>query len=80
MAVIHDVMPAFQLFQPSSIADAQKLLEQHGRRRLGDGRRARQLRLAEGSDQETEGAGRSERDRGAEGRSHAPTTASRSAR
>jgi xanthine dehydrogenase YagS FAD-binding subunit len=31
MAVIRDVMPAFQLFQPNSIADAQKLLEQHGR-------------------------------------------------
>src|SRR5207245_1245540 len=30
MAVIHDVMPAFELFQPSSVADAQKLLEQHG--------------------------------------------------
>ncbi len=30
MAVIRDVMPAFQLYQPSSIADAQKLLEQHG--------------------------------------------------
>jgi xanthine dehydrogenase YagS FAD-binding subunit len=30
MAVIRDVMPAFQLFQPNSIADAQKLLEQHG--------------------------------------------------
>src|SRR6202048_2328959 len=31
MAVIRDVMPAFQLFQPSSIVDAQKLLERHGR-------------------------------------------------
>ena len=31
MAVIRDVMPAFQLFQPTSIEDAQKLLEQHGR-------------------------------------------------
>ena len=31
MAVIRDVMPAFELFQPNSIADAQKLLEQHGR-------------------------------------------------
>ena len=31
MAVIRDVMPAFQLFQPTSVADAQKLLEQHGR-------------------------------------------------
>ena len=26
MAVIRDVMPAFDLLQPSSIADAQKLL------------------------------------------------------
>jgi xanthine dehydrogenase YagS FAD-binding subunit len=31
MAVIRDVMPAFELLQPTSIADAQKLLEQHGR-------------------------------------------------
>jgi xanthine dehydrogenase YagS FAD-binding subunit len=30
MAVIRDVMPAFQLFQPTSVRDAQKLLEQHG--------------------------------------------------
>ncbi len=30
MAVIRDVMPGFQLLQPSSIADAQKLLHQHG--------------------------------------------------
>src|SRR5437660_1383767 len=30
MAVIRDVMPAFELFQPNSIADAQKLLQQHG--------------------------------------------------
>ena len=28
MAVIHDVMPAFLLLQPGSLADAQKLLEQ----------------------------------------------------
>jgi xanthine dehydrogenase YagS FAD-binding subunit len=31
MAVIRDVMSAFELFHPSSIADTQKLLEQHGR-------------------------------------------------
>ena len=31
MAVIRDVMPAFELYQPASVADAQKLLEQHGR-------------------------------------------------
>ena len=30
MAVIRDVMPAFQLYQPSSVADAQKLLSQNG--------------------------------------------------
>jgi xanthine dehydrogenase YagS FAD-binding subunit len=31
MAVIRDVMPSFELLQPNSIAEAQKLLEQHGR-------------------------------------------------
>ncbi len=30
MAIIRDVMPAFELFQPTSVADAQKLLDQHG--------------------------------------------------
>src|SRR6185295_10694438 len=30
MAVIHDVMPAFLLLQPASLADARKLLEQQG--------------------------------------------------
>lgn len=30
MAVIRDVMPAFQLYQPQSVADAQNLLHQHG--------------------------------------------------
>ena len=30
MAIIRDVMPAFELFQPSSVADAQQLLTQHG--------------------------------------------------
>jgi hypothetical protein len=29
MAVIRDVMAAFELFQPTSIADVQKLLQQH---------------------------------------------------
>jgi xanthine dehydrogenase YagS FAD-binding subunit len=31
VAVIRDIMPAFELLQPSSIADAQKLLEHHRR-------------------------------------------------
>jgi xanthine dehydrogenase YagS FAD-binding subunit len=30
VAVIRDVMPAFDLLQPSSVVDAQKLLQQHG--------------------------------------------------
>ena len=30
MAVIRDVMPAFELLQPSSVADAQQLLTRHG--------------------------------------------------
>src|ERR1700732_3097590 len=30
MAVIRDVMAAFELLQPTSIADAQNLLQQHG--------------------------------------------------
>ena len=30
MAIIRDVMPAFQLYQPGSVADARKLLEQYG--------------------------------------------------
>lgn len=30
MAVIRDVMPAFQLYQPQSVTDAEKLLQQHG--------------------------------------------------
>src|SRR5437773_4005940 len=30
MAVIRDVMPAFELVQPNSITDAQKVLEQQG--------------------------------------------------
>ena len=30
MAIIRDVMPTFQLYQPTSVVDAQKLLQQHG--------------------------------------------------
>ena len=48
MAVIRDMMPAFELFQPASIDDALKLLDKHGADALGAGGRARQLRLAEG--------------------------------
>jgi xanthine dehydrogenase YagS FAD-binding subunit len=30
MSVIRDVMPAFELFQPASVADALSLLDRHG--------------------------------------------------
>src|SRR5580704_296472 len=30
MAVIHDVMPVFELYQPASVDDAIKLLDKHG--------------------------------------------------
>ena len=33
MAVIRDVMPVFELFQPATVADALGLLERTGRRR-----------------------------------------------
>ena len=42
MAVIRDVMPAFELYQPATIDDALKLLDRHGADALGAGRRARQ--------------------------------------
>ena len=65
MAVIRDIMPAFELFQPATADDAMKLARPARRRRLGAGRRARQLRLAEGSHQAAQGGGRSEPDQGA---------------
>ena len=30
MAVIRDVMPAFELYQPNTLGEAQRLLQQHG--------------------------------------------------
>ena len=34
MAVIRDVMPVFELFQPATIDDAVRLLDQHGSKAL----------------------------------------------
>src|SRR5215471_3060500 len=31
MAVIRDVMPAFELYQPNTVGEAQRLLQQHSR-------------------------------------------------
>ncbi len=69
MAVIRDVMPAFDLLQPSSAADAQKLLQQTRGRSLGHGWWTRQLRLAQRPHQEAKGAGRPQRHRRAQGNS-----------
>ena len=51
MAVIRDVMPAFELFQPTSVDDALSLAGAARREGLGAGRRSRQLRLVQGSHQ-----------------------------
>ena len=63
MAVIRDVMPVFELFQPATIDDALKLLDKHGADALGAGGRARHVRLAEGSHEAAERGGRPEPDR-----------------
>ena len=44
-------MPAFELFQPTSVDDALGLLDRHGASALDDGGRARHVRLAEGPDE-----------------------------
>ena len=41
MAVIHDVMPVFELFQPASIDDAHARCSTSTARCVGDGRRPR---------------------------------------
>ena len=62
MAVIRDVMPAFELFQPTSIDGRAETCSQQLRQgRVGNGRRPRQLRLAQGSHQEAQGGGGPER-------------------
>ena len=43
MAVIHDVIPAFELFQPTSVDDALVSAGPARREGLGAGRRPRQL-------------------------------------
>ena len=60
MAIIRDIMPAFELFQPATIDDALRVAGPARLGRLGDGGRARQLRLAEGPHQATQGGDRSE--------------------
>ena len=80
MAVIRDVMPVFELFQPASIDDALALLDKHG---------ADAWVLAGGLDsvdwlkdriKQPEGGGRPESDRRAARASRRSTAASRSAR
>ena len=80
MAVIRDVMPAFELYQPASIDDAIRLLDKHG---------ADALVLAGGLDsmdwlkdrlKQAEGGRRPGPDQGAARHQAKPTAASRSAR
>ena len=70
MAVIRDVMPAFQLFQPGSIADAQKLLEQHGQEAWVMAGGLDSFDWLKDRIKQAQGAGRSERDRRVAGHSH----------
>ncbi len=60
MAIIRDIMPAFELFQPATIDDTLRLLEPAWRGRLGDGRRSGHFRLVEGPHQAPQGGDRSE--------------------
>ena len=60
-AVIHDVMPAFELFQPTSVGDALGLLERHGADAWVMAGGMDTLRLAEGPHQEATRGGRPER-------------------
>ena len=69
MAVIRDPMPAFELFQPTSVADAQVVLRSLRSRRVGARRRSRQPRLAERPHQAARGGCRPVRHPGAEGHS-----------
>ena len=64
MAVIHDVMPAFELFQPASISEAVTLLSRHGSNAWVMAGGMDSLRLAEGPNQTPGYRGRSEPDRG----------------
>ena len=48
MAIIHDVIPAFQLFQPASIDEALRLLDARSAGRVGAGGRHGLVRLAQG--------------------------------
>ena len=57
MAVIRDMMPAFQLFQPASTDDALGLLEQYGSEVLGVGRGPQHVGLAQGPGEAAGGHG-----------------------
>ena len=70
MAVIRDVMPAFQLFQPNSIADAQKLLEQHGQDAWVMAGGLDSFDWLKDRIKKTQSLGRSERNRRTQGGSH----------
>ena len=80
MAVIRDVMPVFELFQPASDRRCAGAAGPARRRCLGAGGRPGHVRLAEGPDQAAERGRRPEPDRRSCAGSRRSTAASRSAR
>ena len=65
MAIIRDIMPAFELFQPATVDDTLRLAGPAWQGRLGDGGRSRHFRLVEGPHQAPQSGDRSEPGRGA---------------
>ena len=62
MAIVRDIMPAFELFQPATTPRRPGFARPLRPGCVGAGRRTRQLRLAERSDQAAQGGDRSEPD------------------
>ena len=65
--MVRDMMPNFELFQPTTLADALTLLDRRGQGHLEDGRRQRQPRLVQGPRQAAQGRDGPRRHRGAQG-------------
>ena len=80
MAVIRDMMPAFELFQPATIDEAVNAAGPARVVGVGDGRRDGYVRLAEGPHEAAERGGRPEPDGGAARDQRGQRRASRSAR
>ena len=67
--IVKDMMPAFELYQPTQLKDALALLDRYRQGRLEDGRRLRQPELVQGTQQAAQGRDRPHRHRRDEGHS-----------